>query len=146
MRNLIYLGVLFLFLYFIYQTREHYRYTEGYSFAYPNSLIEHGGNAMSNTMYLNNRCGCMKEYYEPLNELQRKMEIAQGMRPSTTPQSSQYVTLSEGSMTRDSLQNPSLIDLNRIDWAKLDDATYTKVISLLQQRYEAPNIKNLVPT
>ena len=138
MRNLLFAVLLLFFLSFIYNTRESYKHTERYGFVYPNSLIEHHG--MSNNLYLNNRCGCMKEYYEPLNELQRRMEIAQGMKPSTVP------AKSEGSMSRDSLQNPSSIDLNRIDWTKVDDETYGHIISLLQQRYEVPTIKNLVPT
>jgi hypothetical protein len=49
----------------------------------------------------------------------------------------------EGALARYDLQSGPKIDLNMIDWSKIDDSTYTKVIMALQQREEVPIIKNL---
>ena len=46
-------------------------------------------------------------------------------------------------LARDSLQNPRLVDLSKVDWSKLSDAQYSDLICQIEGCEERPAIKNL---
>ena len=46
-------------------------------------------------------------------------------------------------LARDSLQNPKLLDISKIDWSKLTDSQYSDIICQLEGCEERPIIKNL---
>ena len=46
-------------------------------------------------------------------------------------------------LTRNSFQNPRLVDLSKVDWSKLSDAQYSDLICQIEGCEERPAIKNL---
>ena len=46
-------------------------------------------------------------------------------------------------LARDSLQNPRLVDLSKVDWSKLTDSEYSELICQIEGCEERPIIKNL---
>ncbi len=46
-------------------------------------------------------------------------------------------------LARDSLQNPKLVDLSKVDWSKLTDSEYSELICQIEGCEERPIIKNL---
>ena len=46
-------------------------------------------------------------------------------------------------LARNSLQNPRLVDLSKVDWSKLSDAEYSDLICQIEGCDERPSIKNL---
>jgi hypothetical protein len=58
-------------------------------------------------------------------------------------QDSSYSSVNLAALSRNELQSPPDIDLSKIDWSKVDDYTYSKIVCLIQGCDEKAIIKNL---